>query len=77
MAQFSPPSDPRLESLTARQSLPLLADLALWVAATVVKWECRHRSRRALARLSPDQLKDIGITPEMADREVSKSFWIP
>ncbi|SFC38734.1 DUF1127 domain-containing protein [Tropicimonas isoalkanivorans] len=77
MAQFSPPSDPRLESLSARPSLPLLADLALWVATAVVKWDCRQRSRRALARLSPEHLKDIGITPDMADHEVRKPFWIP
>ncbi|MFD0980246.1 DUF1127 domain-containing protein [Tropicimonas aquimaris] len=77
MAQISPASDPRLESLSARQSLPLLADIALWAAAGVVKWDCRHRSRQALTRLTAHQLKDIGITPDMADQEIRKPFWIP
>ncbi|WFU12756.1 DUF1127 domain-containing protein (plasmid) [Rhizobium sp. CB3090] len=36
----------------------------------------KRRSRNALAELTPDQLDDIGITPEEARVECQKSwFW--
>ncbi|WP_035478741.1 DUF1127 domain-containing protein [Aliagarivorans marinus] len=35
----------------------------------------KQRSRRALARLSPHQLKDIGLSRADAINEASKPFW--
>lgn len=37
-------------------------------------WHCL-RSRRQLQQLSPEQLRDIGISAEQAQREALKSFW--
>lgn len=33
------------------------------------------RTRRALARLSAEQLNDVGITPAQAGQEAAKRFW--
>ena len=35
----------------------------------------RYRTRKQLARLSPERLRDVGITPEQAKREAAKPFW--
>lgn len=43
-----------------------------------VRWQrfCRRLStRRALLRLTPEQLKDIGLSPEQARREALRPFW--
>ena len=34
-----------------------------------------RRSRAALAALSPDQLRDIGLTPAQAGQEAARPFW--
>lgn len=75
MTQASRITLARLDALRSRQSLPLAADLAVLVAATLVKWDLRHRTRRALSRLTPEQLRDVGLTPEMAAQETLKRFW--
>ena len=36
---------------------------------------CRLRTRKALLALTPDQLKDIGLTREQALEEGLKPFW--
>lgn len=36
-----------------------------------------QRQRRALADLTPSQLKDIGLTPAQARRESQVRFWAP
>lgn len=38
-------------------------------------WLMRHRSRQGLAQLEPYLLRDIGVTPEEAHRELTKPFW--
>ena len=38
-------------------------------------WRSRSAERRQLAALSPHLLKDLGIGPADAAREVSKPFW--
>lgn len=38
-------------------------------------WRLRSETRRALARLTPYELDDIGLTPDVAAREASKPFW--
>lgn len=61
--------------------LSWLEGFAVWAGApaaarkTVKTWRVRHQTRRALARLSPHELDDIGLTPEQAQRESSKAFW--
>ncbi len=65
----------RLETLGRRPTLPLAANLAVVVAVALVKWDCRRRSRRALSKLSPEQLRDIGVTMEEAGHESRKPFW--
>ncbi len=51
----------------------------LWrwaLARLFLRLEVR-RQRRALADLTPSQLRDIGVTPEQARRESQVSFWAP
>lgn len=38
-------------------------------------WPERRRQRRALAELTPDQLKDIGLTRGQALDEADRPFW--
>lgn len=42
---------------------------------TIKLWDRRLHERRALARLSDDLLRDIGITRAAADAEAKKWFW--
>jgi uncharacterized protein YjiS (DUF1127 family) len=37
----------------------------------------RARSRRELAGLHPDQLRDVGLDAAMVKREAAKPFWKP
>jgi len=45
--------------------------------ALIQEWRRRHRSRLDLARLDARMLRDIGITPVEAWREINKPFWRP
>ena len=38
-------------------------------------WRSRTRQRRHLALLTPEQLEDVGISPEAARYEIAKPFW--
>jgi uncharacterized protein YjiS (DUF1127 family) len=51
------------------------ADWLRRLAAGIALAHTRARQRRALARLEPDLLRDIGITPEQARREAAKPSW--
>lgn len=51
----------------ARQT-PILATVALWID--------RAGQRRALAALTHEALKDIGIDPADAMQEAAKPFWV-
>ena len=46
------------------------------ILATVALWVDRVRQRRALASLTVEALKDIGIDPADAMQEAAKPFWI-
>ena len=46
------------------------------ILATVALWADRVRQRRALASLTVEALKDIGIDPADAMQEAAKPFWI-
>ena len=45
-------------------------------ARILTQWQQNHRTRKALAELSDEQLKDIGLSREQAHAEASKPFWI-
>lgn len=40
--------------------------------------ECyqRYRTRKQLEKLTAEQLRDVGITPEQAREEATKPFWV-
>ena len=46
-------------------------------AATMRQWARRRRERAELARLDDRMLRDIGVTPGDAWREINKPFWRP
>jgi len=66
----------RLAYLDAQAPLPAAATVALVVAVTVTRWTVRRKTRKALGRLEPHHLKDIGMTKEQAWREAALPFWI-
>ena len=43
--------------------------------ATFRLWGARARQRRHLAELSPEMLRDIGLSPSQARAEAGKPFW--
>lgn len=59
---------------TTMLSLPL-AGIALRPGRMVRAWADRHVTRRALARLDPHLLDDIGISAQDARAEAGKPFW--
>ena len=61
--------------LDQHRPLPLLATVAVRIAMTSSKWADRARARRALKNLEPYLLRDIGLTPDVADIEANKRFW--
>lgn len=61
--------------LSRAQALPPVSRLVLTLAQTVVTWDLRRQGRRALRRLDPQQLDDIGLTPDHAAQEALKPFW--
>ncbi|GJE10275.1 MULTISPECIES: DUF1127 domain-containing protein [Methylobacterium] len=38
-------------------------------------WLCRIHTRRALAALHPDQMRDVGLEPWQVRAEIRKPFW--
>ena len=45
------------------------------VARTLMVWDQRYQQRRALRELSPELLRDIGISESDARLEAAKPFW--
>lgn len=43
--------------------------------ATIAFYSQRERTRSQLSRLSPEQLEDIGLTHQQAEKELKKPFW--
>jgi uncharacterized protein YjiS (DUF1127 family) len=56
-------------------ALPPLSRLVFALAGTVLAWETRRQTRRALARLEPQHLRDIGLTARDAATEAAKPVW--
>lgn len=47
-------------------------------ATLSVRWQQFYRrlsTRRGLLKLTPEQLKDVGLSPEQARREALRPFW--
>ena len=67
-----------VNALAYLQSRPLTpaATVALQIAVVLVSWTERRRSRIALSKLDNQLLRDIGVTPEQARKEVEKPFWM-
>lgn len=55
------------------------ASARLWARASLARrlqaWLAKARSRRQLAALDDRLLRDIGVTPGAARREIAKPFW--
>lgn len=64
-----------LTNHNANAQLPVAARAALSFAAVVTEWDKRTRTRRALSKLTPTQLNDIGLTVEDARLEARKKMW--
>ncbi|WP_146585505.1 DUF1127 domain-containing protein [Puniceibacterium confluentis] len=73
MAQTS--HAPHLAFLSAEAHLAPLPAFAVFAAVILTKWSTRHRTRRALARLEPHLLRDIGLDSLAARHEASRMFW--
>ena len=65
----------KLQKLEQAARVPVLATLLLVIAVELTKCAHRYRTRTRLARLDNHMLRDIGVTPEQAQREAQKSFW--
>ena len=62
-------------ALPSPAALPPLPRLLVSAALVLARWEDRRRSRLALERLTPQQLRDIGLTPGAAEAEAARPFW--
>lgn len=58
----------RVETLNAPARRPSILSM-------IAQWHGLARQRRALARLDADQLKDVGLTAEMAQKEAARPVW--
>lgn len=66
-----------IQTLNDAHSLPLLARWSVAFAVAVTKWDKRYRTRKHLARLSDQHLRDIGLDQASARLETTKPFWRP
>lgn len=63
-----------LETLIGRPLPPV--SLALFnLARLFLVWEERRVTRRALSRLDPHMIRDVGLAPEAVTNETAKPFW--
>ena len=62
-------------SILSHSGTPLIARLAVKFAVLVATWATRRQTRRALTRLEPWQLRDVGLTPAQALDESRRVFW--
>ncbi|WP_293573505.1 DUF1127 domain-containing protein [Phaeobacter sp.] len=77
MTQFKQTTSPDMIYLSSRPALPVLAEVAVAFAVLVTKWSVRRRTRQTLASLTPDQLKDIGVSRQEAHYQATLPFWRP
>lgn len=62
-------------TLSARKPLPPISRVLFALTVTVLKWEERRQTRRALHRLDAHLLNDIGLCDRSAGHEATKPFW--
>jgi len=55
----------------------ILGGLPATVVHTFVAWQKRSDDRARLQEMPEYLLKDVGLTREQADHEISKPFWRP
>jgi len=65
----------QLALLNSQAELPTLARVAVTVAVIATKWDMNWRTRKALGRLDPTELEDIGLSPREARAEANKRFY--
>ncbi len=63
------------ETMIAHRTLPPVATVVFALAVTVLKWEQRRQTRRALKHLDKHMLRDIGLSHKEAQLECKKAFW--
>jgi uncharacterized protein YjiS (DUF1127 family) len=56
--------------------MDVLTGRAVTVSASFKEWLQLRRTRQSLMELTDEQLRDVGITRRMADREAAKSRFI-
>lgn len=56
-------------------TLPPFSRVLMAIALALATWEERRLSRRALARLDPHMLRDVGLTMQSRADESAKPFW--
>ncbi len=63
--------------MTSHQSTLTLKTvvIAFPIFFNLSRWLRNYKTRQALAKLSLDQLNDIGVTPAQAAAEIEKPFW--
>ena len=61
--------------IRARPAVGLRGGLAR-IAAAIALWRQRARQRRHLAEMSPEMLRDIGVSVSAARAEAGKPFWM-
>ncbi|WP_415900900.1 DUF1127 domain-containing protein [Neptuniibacter sp. QD48_11] len=59
-----------------RNSYPLPTMNLHKLACILKQWHQNYRTRKALMKLSDEQLKDIGLSRVQAHKESSKAFWV-
>jgi len=64
-----------LSALNKQANLPVVATLFLYAAVVATQWAQLYRSRQHLRDLDDHMLRDIGISPEDAEREARRPFW--
>lgn len=66
-----------LAYLDQQNPMPAFAAIAVRVAVTASKWSKRRKTRLHLKALDNHLLRDIGVTPDVAEIEANKRFWQP
>ncbi|WP_255449581.1 DUF1127 domain-containing protein [Shimia ponticola] len=64
-----------LITLNKQAKLPFAATIFLYAAVVLTQWAQLYRSRQDLRDLDSHLLRDIGISPEDAEREARRPFW--
>ncbi len=56
--------------------IPKAPGLLAWGAELIATWKARSAERRNLAQLSVRDLRDLGLSPNQAEYEAGKPFWV-